>query len=331
LTLDAGTEMKNKTLQPYIWILVSGFAFSWMVVFAKVAGSATNWQVIAIARCAIPLVLIAAWARWDGAQLVLVGPRILWIRSLAGSLSLVGTFYVIGTGLLPVTDIYTVSNIFPIWVALLSWPMLGRFPNGMVWLSIVSSIAGVALIQGAELQGGNFGVLIIVGVSLFTAIAMMGLNQLKSLDPRAVVVHFSATALVVALASIAFLPWEESVEFTPEVILLLLGIGVTASVGQFFLTKAFTAGDPARMSVATLSQFVFVFALDVLVLNSPLVWHKMWGIPLILGPTVWLMAQRVKTSALASAQVAVAPEPMAAVEPAWAVGSESAVSSESKS
>src|SRR5438094_700287 len=97
--------MKNKTLQPYLWIFISGFAFSWMVVFAKLAASATNWQIVAIARCAIPLVLIALWAKFDGAKLVFFGPRILWIRSLAGSCSLVGTFYVLGTGM-PITDIY---------------------------------------------------------------------------------------------------------------------------------------------------------------------------------------------------------------------------------
>lgn len=321
--------MSNKTLQPYIWILLSGFSFSWMVIFARLAGSVTNWQILAISRCAIPLVIIAAWAKWDGAKLVFGGSRILWIRSLAGSLSLVGTFYVIGTKLLSVTDIYTISNIFPIWVALLSWPILGRFPNGSVWLSIACSIAGVVLIQGSELNGGPYGALIIVGVSFFTAVAMMGLNQLKNLDPRAVVVHFSATALVVSLVCVAILPWEEPVamtaEVTSQVILLLVGIGVTASVGQFFLTKAFTSGDPARMSIATLSQFVFVFVLDILVLDSRLVWEKLWGIPLILGPTLWLMLQRVKTSTLVPESTS---ESLHAAESDWAVRADSAVSSE---
>ena len=67
--------------------------------------------------------------------------------------------------------------------------MLGRFPSGIVWLSIASSIAGVVLIQGAELQTGNFAALIVVALSIFTAIAMLGLNRLKGLDPRAVVVE----------------------------------------------------------------------------------------------------------------------------------------------
>jgi drug/metabolite transporter (DMT)-like permease len=321
--------VRNKTLQPYLWILISGFAFSWMVALAKLAGPAANWQTVAIARCAIPFLLIALWAKWDGVKLVLWGSPILWIRSLAGSCSLIGTFYVIGTGM-PITDIYTISNIFPIWVALLSWPMLGRFPSGTVWLSILSSVAGVALLQGGELQEKNYSALIVVGVSLFTAVAMMGLNQLKDIDPRAVVVHFSGTALVVSTGCLFFFGWETPKdEFTPLHLAELIGIGVTASIGQYFLTKAFTAGDPAKISVATLSQFVFVLILDVLVLQNPLVWHKLWGIPLIIGPTVWLMLQRVKTSTLAPEPT---PEPeIAPVVTPWAVRADSAVTSESKS
>lgn len=318
--------MKNSTLQPYIWVFISGFAFSWMVAFAKLAGSAANWQIVAIARCAIPLILIALWARWDGARLVIFGSRVLWIRSIAGSCSLVGTFYVLGTGM-PITDIYTISNIFPIWVALLSWPMFGRFPSGIVWVSIFSSIAGVALIQGAELQGGHYGALIVVAISLFTAIAMLGLNQLKGLDPRAVVVHFSGTALVVSLVCLLLFGWDSPpTEFTAVHLAELIGIGVTASVGQFFLTKAFTAGDPARMSVATLSQFIFVLILDVVVLNNPLDATKLWGIPLILGPTCWLMMQRVKTSTLVPDGTPA--EPAANDDSTWTVPADSAASND---
>lgn len=317
--------MKNPTLQPYLWILISGFAFSWMVTFAKLAGLATNWQILAIVRCAIPLVLIALWARYDGVKLVVFGPRILWIRSIAGSCSLVGTFYVLSTKM-PISDLYMISNIFPIWVALLSWPMLGRMPSGAVWFSILCSVAGVALIQGGEIQSGSYEALIVVGVSLFTAVAMMGLNQLKDIDPRAVVVHFSGTALTVSLLCACFLPWESPPNDLSAInIVELLGVGFAASIGQFFLTKAFTSGDAARVSVANLTQFVFVYILDLLIVQTPFDPNKLWGIPLILGPTIWLMTQRVKTSSIV-------PEPaVVAVEPVWAVRDDSIVSSDSKS
>jgi drug/metabolite transporter (DMT)-like permease len=321
--------MRNKNLQPYLWILISGFAFSWMAILTPLAGRSCGWPVVAMVRCIIPLILITLWAKWDGVKLVVWGTPVLWIRSLAGSCSLVCTFSVLASvhvTHLQVTDIYTIANIFPIWVALLSWPMLGRFPSGIVWLSIVSSILGVALIQGAELQTGNYAALLVVAVSIFTAVAMLGLNRLKGLDPRAVVVHFSATGLVFAVAAYFIFATPESPEaFEVHHLVELIGIGLSASMGQYFLTRAFTAGDPARVSVASLSQFVMVLLLDVLVLQNPLDWHKLWGIPLILGPTVWLMLRRVKTSVLV-------PEGPAEARPdaQWAIRADSTISSETK-
>jgi drug/metabolite transporter (DMT)-like permease len=292
--------VNHRTLQPYLWILISGFAFSWMAVCAPLASKGCGWQIVAIVRCALPLVFIAVWAKWDGVKLAVWRSPILWVRSLAGSCSLVGSFFAFAH--LPLTDIFTISNTFPIWVALLSWPVLGKLPSGMVWLSIFSSVLGVAIIQGPEMKLGNYAALIVVAVSLFTAIAMMGLNRLKDLDPRAVVVHFSATALVFSSASYFVFPVEAPEEaFGWTHFLELLTVGVTASVGQYFLTKAFTAGDPARVSVASLSQFVLILLLDVLVLNNPLDPTKIWGVPLILGPTIWLMTRRIKTSSLVPA------------------------------
>ena len=294
--------MKNPALQPYLWILISGFVFSWMATCAPLAGRACGWQVVAIVRCAIPLLLIAIWTRWDGVKLVVWGPPILWVRSIAGSCSLVGTFFCFH--ILPLTDIYTIANTFPIWVALLSWPMFGKIPSLSVWISIACSIAGVVFIQGPDLQSGNYAALVVVAVSIFTAVAMMGLNRLQDLDPRAIVVHFSATALIFAIASLFLFPWTPPTEtFELKHLFELLGVGVTATFGQFFLTKAFTAGDPAKMSVASLSQFVYIPVLDALVLEHPFVVSKLWGIPLILGPTVWLMLHRVKPETATSSPI----------------------------
>ena len=43
----------------------------------------------------------------------------------------------------------------------------------------------------------------------------------------------------------------------------MLGVGVTATFGQMCLTRAFTAGDPAKVSVICLTQVVFAFALHL--------------------------------------------------------------------
>ncbi len=72
----------------------------------------------------------------------------------------------------------------------------------------------------------------------------------------------------------------------------LLGVGLSATVGQLFLTLAFTHGDPAKVSVVSLTQIPFTLVLDTLVLGHALVPSKLIGVPLIICPTAWLMLRR---------------------------------------
>src|SRR5262249_17973617 len=157
----------------------------------------------------------------------------------------------------------TLTNMFPIWVALLSWPLLGEAPPGYVWLSVASGVAGVGLIQQPHLAQGNFAVLLAFRASLFTPLAMLRLHPLRGVEPRAIVVHFSAVALCFCAASWfvfdrparpAGAPWG-------KVALLLAGVGLTATVGQLLLTRAFAAGSPARVSVVGLTQVAFALVL----------------------------------------------------------------------
>src|SRR5437868_1945044 len=113
----------QSALRPYLWMLLGSFSFAWMGILAHEVGEVYDWQVIAIIRCAVPLGIVGCLAVTSGVKLVFLRPSVLWMRSLAGSFSLIGTFYALP--LLPVADVFTLVNIFPIWIALLSWPLLG--------------------------------------------------------------------------------------------------------------------------------------------------------------------------------------------------------------
>jgi drug/metabolite transporter (DMT)-like permease len=274
-------------------MLASSFAFSWMGTLTQLAGQGCSWQATALVRCLLPLVLVTSWTWAAGVRLVVWGTPTLWMRSLAGSCSLVGTFYALNR--LELMEVYTIANMFPIWVALLSWPILGRLPALSVWLCVASGVAGVVVILQPRFMAGDYNVLVVVAVSLFTALALLGLHHLQDIDPRAIVVHFSATALAFSIAATLFLPSQPAPQsFDVVHALELVGVGLAATVGQYFLTLAFTAGEPARLSVVSLTQIVFVLGLQVLVLGQPIEPKKLLGIPLILGPSTWLMYRQAR-------------------------------------
>ena len=74
----------------------------------------------------------ATLAVGGGARLVFFRPARLWMRSLAGSISLFCGFYAMTH--YPVSEVLTLTNMFPLWLAVLSWPLLGQSPLPVVQL-----------------------------------------------------------------------------------------------------------------------------------------------------------------------------------------------------
>jgi drug/metabolite transporter (DMT)-like permease len=282
----------REALSPYVLMLLGSMAFAIMSTMAHALGATCDWQIIALARSflAFSFALILAWSA--GVRLVLWRPRTLWLRSIAGSCSLIGTFFALTR--LPVSDVLTLTNTFPIWVALLSWPLLGERPSSRVWFAVACGVAGVVLIQQPHFAEGNFASLVALASSLSTAFAMIGLHRLHAIDVRAIVVHFSGVSTLFSLASLFLFERRTSLSvlFDERVLLMLLGVGLSATVGQLFLTKAFASGPPAKVSVVGLTQIVFAMALEMLLWPHHFTPGTLLGIFLVLAPTVWLMLHR---------------------------------------
>jgi drug/metabolite transporter (DMT)-like permease len=262
--------------------------------FAHLLKDSCDWRVVALARSALAFVFALGLARISGARLVLWRPGALWLRGCASSISLLCTFFALAQ--LPTSEVLTLTNTFPIWVAFLSWPLLRVRPSLSVWLAAICGVCGVALIQSPHYQASAHAteaVALSLTAALTSAIAMLGLHRLKGLHPWAIVVHYSGLATLVVLASWAVGPVPDLAVLTDmTTLLLLLGVGITATVGQVCVTQAFTAGQPERVSVVGLMQVVFALGLDLVFAGPTLPAIALAGIALVLAPTAWMMIGR---------------------------------------
>jgi drug/metabolite transporter (DMT)-like permease len=285
-------------------MLIAAMAFAAMGSLAHALGPTCNWQIVALARTGLALLFATMLTLNSGVKFVFLRPATLWIRSIAGSISLVCVFYALSH--LPVAEVLTLSNVFPIWVAILSWPLLGEAPTLEAWIAIGIGFLGVAVLEQPHFSLDQFvpghealpAVLALVG-SVTTAIAMLGLHTLQRIHPLAIVVHFSGVATAVCLAMLLLAPNTavSASRLEPEALGMLLGVGACATVGQVFLTKAFTAGPPAKVSVVALSQAGFAMLLDILVLGHRFSAVTLAGICLVMAPTAWLLWRQGRAQA----------------------------------
>jgi drug/metabolite transporter (DMT)-like permease len=285
-TVAAGRFVANPAL-PYLWMLLGAAAFAVMSILTASLKSQVDWQWIAIARAGLAMLFAATLAKAAGARLVFFKPAKLWMRSIAGSISLVCGFYAMTH--YPVSEVLTLTNMFPLWVAVLSLPLLGQWPPLDVWPALVLGVVGVVLIQQPQVIGGNYAVAAALVCSFTSAVALIGLHQVRELDPRSVVAHFSAVALISCIASLFLFEHRLGMHFTPRVVATMLGIGLCATFGQVFLTKAFAAGPPARVSVVGLSQVGFTMLLEIAIWQRPFGGLTLLGIGLVIAPTAWTL------------------------------------------
>ncbi len=292
--------MQSHGLKPYVWMLCGCGWFAAMVVLIGLANDHVAWQTVAVFRATIAAVFATTLALATRAKLTF-GTPILWLRSVAGSLSMVTSFYALTH--LPGSDVLVLTNSFPVWVALLSWPAFGERPTLGVIVAVLAAVLGVAVcneFKFSTLQPAHFAAMV---ASAFTAVAMMGLNRIKGVSSLGVVVHFSWVS--VAFCSMTYLMPAREAE-TPKPLLpadllpwlTLLSVGFAATIGQIFLTKAFRGGQATKVSVVGLSQVVMVMGWEGLV---PEGWGgraftawQLLGAVLVLGPTAYLMIRERK-------------------------------------
>ena len=292
---------------PYLWMLLGAGSFAVMSFLAASLKEECDWQWIAIARTGLAMVFAAGLAVGGGAKLVFFRPRKLWMRSIAGSVSLVCGFYAMTH--YPISEVLTLTNMFPLWVAILSLPLLGEWPAFDVWPAVLIGIVGIVLIQQPQFGSGGIGSgEIAVGaavISSFTsAVALIGLHKVREIDPRAVVAHFSAVALGACVLALFLFPTTSHPPLDLKSGGMLLGVGVFATIGQLFLTKAFAEGPPARVSVVGLSQVGFSMLLEMLISHRSFTPITLLGIGLVITPTAWTLlrgARAVREEPLAPA------------------------------
>jgi drug/metabolite transporter (DMT)-like permease len=279
----------------YLLMLGSAATFASMGACTHALNGRCDWRITALARAALAFVMTTWLARASGARLLFWRPGTLWMRSIVGSVSLIMSFYALSR--LHISTAYTLFNTFPLWVTLFAWPVLGERPTVGVGLALLSGALGVALIEDPQDGGFRLATIAALLAAVCTAVVMLGLHRLRYLDPLAIVVHFSGVATAFALTYLlgtvgSGIPLDLTGLAQPTTLILLLGVGGFASIGQIAMTRAFSLGPPQRLAVVGLAQVVFALGFDFGLWGRTLGPGQLAGTLLVLAPVAWLVSRR---------------------------------------
>jgi S-adenosylmethionine uptake transporter len=170
----------------------------------------------------------------------------LWLRGFFGTLALLLSFasiQLIGPG--ESSFLGAGSGVF---VALLGPWVLRQRNSAWVWLALAGSMLGLGLLFQPRFDSGDWsGRAMALGGGFLSALAyLMVAKSGRSNTPETVIFYFCLVALLMHLAyfSVAGYRWPAS----PDVWLLLLVGGVSASSAQFYMTRAYRDAPAALVS-----------------------------------------------------------------------------------
>ncbi|AMV38942.1 DMT family transporter [Planctomyces sp. SH-PL62] len=289
-------SQRTNSLLPAAWMISAALCFASMGAMTHAVGSRCDWLLIAFIRIFCTFVFSVALALLGGARLVFWKPPTLWWRSIAGTISVACTFYALTR--LPVADVLTLTNTYPLWIVLTTFFKGGGGGRLTDLACVVCGVFGVAVIQQPHGAGGgdSGAVLIALVASVTTAIAMLGLHRLKDVDARAVVAHFSGLASLSLALWLLFAHPLASADIPRDIgpIALLLGVGISGTLGQVLLTKAYASGPPAKIAVLSLTQVLFGLVFDVTLQGRRLTPSSLLGFAMVLGPTAWVTSRAAR-------------------------------------
>lgn len=245
-----------------LYAVASAAALAVSATCIKAASASVPNGMIVFLRSGLGLALMLPWLLrngFAGIRTVRLGGH-LW-RALFGVASMYCYFHAIGK--LSLAEAVLLTYSMPLYVPFIAWAWLGERPSRAAFPSALLGLVGIALIVKPGVGGFASVAALIGAVSGFAAAsAMVSIRRISDTEPATrIVFYFMLTATAITALP---LPWVWQTP-TPASLPLLVAIGATATLGQWFVTKAYAAAPAAQIGPFTYSAVVFAGVLGWLI------------------------------------------------------------------
>lgn len=278
-----------------LWMLVAAFLFAVMGACVKIAAARYGIAELVLYRSLIGCLLLAAFVGWRGLSLATSAAGMHLRRGAVGTVALSLWFF--ATTVLPLGTAMTLNYssslflaAFTVAAALIGgrrvhWPLAGTVLAGFVGVLLVLQPSFNATQAAGGLAGLASGIL--------SAVAYWHVKELgKRGEPEwRTVFYFSAAGVLLGLAGTLL---HGFTDHTWPGAALLLAIGLSATLAQLAMTRAYGSGRTLLTANLQYSAIVFASIVGVLVFADRIPLAGWLGIAVIIGSGVlatWIAAR----------------------------------------
>ena len=255
-----------------LFMLGATALFTIMSTLVKLVGDRLPFTEVMFFRCAIamPVVGLIVFRTGDWGVLQTRRPMGHFLRACTGMAAMSSSFYALT--LLPLAEHTALSYTTPLFVTLLSIPMLGERPGVHRWGAVLVGFAGIVVIalgQGAFSAGLSgphaVGVGFAVLQGMFSAVTTMLVRGLSATEKSTTIVMWQSLLMTIFTGLTLPFLW---VTPAPAELLLLLGIGVTGGVAQVMLTEAYASAQVSALGPYSYTSILWATLLGIVVFGN---------------------------------------------------------------
>jgi drug/metabolite transporter (DMT)-like permease len=269
-------------------MILASLSFSLMVACVKLVRAELDPLHVVFWRAAIatPMLVIPV-IRGPGFRL---GRRKAFVSRLLFGFIAMTCFYTAAKGL-ALVDLSLISRLQPILLAVMAPLVLGRDERAQpgVWLAAAIGFSGCALILGPSLAVGTLWGAWALAATFASACAHLSLRRVASADAGMTIVFWFHLGML-GLAALG-LGLEGEAPRLPSGPLLwpLLALGLLATAGQLFMTRAYSLERAPVVAAASYSAILFSLLLDLIVFGLLPTLAALAGGSLVVGSSLWLV------------------------------------------
>jgi drug/metabolite transporter (DMT)-like permease len=266
--------------------------FAAMNVCTRMGARELPWSEVAAGRFILGALIAATVARYRGATLQITDRPNSWWRSLFGTAAAMCTFYALASTRIGLGDAVTLTATAPIFVAVLSKPLLGERVGAHVGLAVLLGFAGLVAVVRPSFGGEIPVAMIATTGAILLALAMIWLRKIGSGESHeAVVFHFSLVASAGFLA-LSLPVWQSPGRLGTA---YLIGAGLGGGGGQIAMTRAYSLARAAPVAAMSGLSIVFTYLLAIPVFGErPTAWQVI-GSLLVIGASLLLTVKPAPT------------------------------------
>lgn len=273
-----------------VYILISALAFTLMSTVVKLAKDIPTYEKVFF-RNIINLIIAVNILKRD--KISFFGEKknrkYLVIRGVLGLLGVVCNFYAVTQ--MNLSDASMLFNLTPFFVTLFAIFFLGERILKIEYISLISAFIAVLLVIKPQFNMGIIGGVVgIIGAACAGGAYTLVSHINKKENPVTIVFYFTFVSVILMTPFMIF----NFVKPNMIELLLLILVGIFASVGQFMVTLAYKYGKPSEVAIYNYTSIVFAIAIGFGIWKEvPDKW-SIFGSIILIGTGVNLYIQKRK-------------------------------------